>query len=977
MEEIFVLTLSHHRRFGEIILPYFIEKKTGDEFYKVKERLTLANLDTHKNKLDDNKIAVVKLCEEYNDSTIVKLFAKKKISTKDFLQDIDDEFISNHIRPYIEKRIQKITQKILENNYLFYHKTLLNNIYESDKISFANKSAQTIFNFEKTEEGTKYFLTIKHDDNEINLTEKAGFIIANDPCVLVLENTLFRFEDIDGKKLLPFFIKEFVFISKQSEQKYYSSFVLSTLKKYKVNAKGFDIIDEEINPVAQLSLENSISTEPVFILRFKYGKNHLIQKNFSNNTLVTFKESLEGYSFNRIERKLGYENNYIAILNQLGLSSKDKITFIIKKQEQEISIYDYINWININEKKIRENGFEIIQKYNPNDYYLSSYNLKLDVNDTEDWFDIRAYVFLEGHRIPFLSFKKNISKGIREYILPDGKIFILPEEWFSRYKDLFSFTEGESDEIKLKKQHFTVLQEVLKGVDKEKYKKLANIEIKQTEEKIPEGVNAQLRPYQTEGFSWMLNLQRNNFGICLADDMGLGKTLQTLTLLKASIDAKRIEGNNNQEPIINEQLSLFDTPKKTKSTKAKPSLIITPTSLVHNWYNEIKKFIPDTSVSSYVGSNRMPFKMLYNKFEVIITSYGILRNDIEEITNTDFFFCILDESQAIKNHESKTYQAVLQVEAEHRIVLTGTPIENSLSDLWSQMNFLNRGLLGNFNFFKNEFLTPIESNNDEVQREKLKQLIQPFILRRTKSQVAQDLPELDEHMVFCDMSESQEKYYETEKSKIRNNILDNINKNGVEKSSFIILQALTKLRQIANHPVLIDENFDKNSGKFDDVIRKLENVKNENHKVLIFSSFVKHLDLLANFFEENNFKYSSLTGSTTNREKVVEEFQNNDDIHFFLISLKAGGVGLNLTAADYVFILDPWWNPAAELQAIARAHRMGQKNNVFVYRFISNGTIEEKIVSLQKKKSNLADTFVNDNNPFKGLDKNAVMDLIS
>lgn len=975
MEEFFVLTLSQHRRFGEIILPFFIEKREGDEFYKVKERLTLANIATHKNKLDDEKRTIIKLCEEYNDSTIVKLFAKKKISTKDYIQEVDDDYVANHIRPYIERRIQKIVEIILENNYLFYHKTLLNNIYETDRIYFADKSAQTIFNFEKTDEGTKYFLTIKYGDKEVNLTDKAGFIIANDPCVLVLENALFRFDDIDGKKLLPFFIKEFVFISKQAEKKYYSSFILSTLKKYNVNAKGFDVIEEDVNPVAQLSLENSISTEPVFVLRFKYGK-HIIQRNHSFNKLVTINEKDQTFSYYKIERKLGYENNYISILGQLNLSTKDKISYITTAQNRETSFYDYINWININEKKLRENGFEIVQKYNQNEYYLSSFDLKIDVNNVEDWFDIRAYVFLNGHKIPFLAFKKNISKGIREYVLPDGEIFILPEEWFSRYKDLFSFADNEEEGIKLKKQHFTVLQEVLEGIDKEKYKKLANIEIKKTDEKIPEGVKAQLRPYQAEGFSWMHNLQKNNFGICLADDMGLGKTLQTLTLLKASIDSKRLQSNETPVAGQNQQLSLFDAPQEPVRTKAKPTLIITPTSLVHNWLNEIKKFVPDVTVGSYVGTNRPPFEVLYNKYEAIVTSYGILRNDIEEITKADFFYCILDESQTIKNHESKTYQAVLQVEAEHRIVLTGTPIENSLSDLWSQMNFLNRGLLGNFQFFKNEFLSPIESNNDEVQRDKLKQLIQPFILRRTKNQVAQDLPELNEHIVFCDMSESQEKYYETEKSKIRNNILDNINQHGIEKSSFIILQALTKLRQIANHPVLVDDTFNKDSGKFDDVVRKLDNLKNEGHKVLIFSSFVKHLDLLANYFDENNYNYSSLTGSTTNREKVVEDFQTDKNIHFFLISLKAGGVGLNLTAADYVFILDPWWNPAAELQAIARAHRMGQKNNVFVYRFISNGTIEEKIVSLQKKKSNLADTFVNDNNPFKGMDKKTVMDLI-
>jgi SNF2 family DNA or RNA helicase len=558
----------------------------------------------------------------------------------------------------------------------------------------------------------------------------------------VLENTLFRFDDIDGKKLLPFFTKEFVFISKQSEQKYYSTFILSTLKKYNVNAKGFNVSKEDVNPIAQLSLENSISTEPIIVLRFKYGNKHIIQRNHSFNKLITISDGDE-FAYNKIERKLGYENNYISILNQLGLHSADKISFIAKATNRETSFYDYINWININEKKLSKNGFEIVQKYNQNDYYLNSFDLKIDVNNVEDWFDIRAYVYLNGHRIPFLSFKKNISKGIREYVLPDGEIFILPEEWFSRYKDLFSFSDNENEGIKLKKQHFPVLQEVLEGVDKEKYKKLANIEIKETDEKIPDGVLAQLRPYQAEGYSWMVNLQKNNFGICLADDMGLGKTLQTLTLLKASIDSKRLVNNNSVPQNNNQQLSLFDAPQEITSQKAKPTIIITPTSLVHNWINEINKFTPDVSASSYVGTNRPPFQLQYNKYEVIVTSYGILRNDIEEITKNDFFYCILDESQAIKNHESKTYQAVLQVEAEHRIVLTGTPIENSLSDLWSQMNFLNRGLLGNFQFFKNEFLNPIESNSDDTQREKLKQLIQPFILRRTKKQVAQDLPELN------------------------------------------------------------------------------------------------------------------------------------------------------------------------------------------------------------------------------------------
>jgi SNF2 family DNA or RNA helicase len=299
------------------------------------------------------------------------------------------------------------------------------------------------------------------------------------------------------------------------------------------------------------------------------------------------------------------------------------------------------------------------------------------------------------------------------------------------------------------------------------------------------------------------------------------------------------------------------------------------------------------------------------------------------------------------------------------LVLTGTPIENSLTDLWSQMNFVNRGLLGNFNFFKTEFVTPIEKFNDKRKSERLQSLIHPFILRRTKEQVAKDLPDRTEQIRICEMSDAQRKIYEVEKSQVRNSLLENMEKQGVQKSSLMVLKALTRLRQLANHPKLI--NDDAESGKFEEVTRMLNNVISEGHKVLIFSSFVQHLEIYKNYLDEQNQKYSILTGKTQNRQQVIEEFQNNTDVSVFLISLKAGGVGLNLTAADYVFLLDPWWNPASENQAINRAHRIGQDKKVFVYRFISSDSIEEKIVRLQDKKSELADMFINNNNPFKAL----------
>jgi SNF2 family DNA or RNA helicase len=311
-------------------------------------------------------------------------------------------------------------------------------------------------------------------------------------------------------------------------------------------------------------------------------------------------------------------------------------------------------------------------------------------------------------------------------------------------------------------------------------------------------------------------------------------------------------------------------------------------------------------------------------------------------------------------------------------VLTGTPIENSLSDLWAQMNFLNPGLLGNFDFFKNQFVTPIEKGNDDKQSHILQTLIKPFVLRRTKSEVSSELPDLSQQVIYCDMSESQQAFYETEKSKARNLIMDNIRTVGIDKSSFLILQSLTKLRQAANHPVLIDEDYGEDSGKHDVIIDNINNLVAEGHKALVFSSFVKHLELYTNYCELRGLKYTLLTGDVPRhkRENIINKFQDDPDVHLFFISIKAGGFGLNLTAADYVFILDPWWNPAVEEQALSRAHRTGQKKNVFVYRFITKDTLEEKIHVLQERKSHLAENFIKDNNPFRSSDREELLKLL-
>ena len=312
-------------------------------------------------------------------------------------------------------------------------------------------------------------------------------------------------------------------------------------------------------------------------------------------------------------------------------------------------------------------------------------------------------------------------------------------------------------------------------------------------------------------------------------------------------------------------------------------------------------------------------------------------------------------------------------------MLTGTPIENSLVDLWSQINFVNPGLLGTLSFFKRSFVQAIEKKRDEGREEKLKELINPFILRRTKAEVARELPPVYEQQRYVDMTDAQMRVYEEEKSLARNSILENIEESGLEHSSMMVLQALTRLRQIANHPALLEDYPDLDSGKFNEVCRDISSVLAEGHKVLVFSSFVKHLDLVKGFLEAERIQYAYLSGTSTQnqRKEAIRKFQKEGNCSLFLISLKAGGVGLNLTAADYVFILDPWWNPASELQALNRAHRIGQENQVFVYRFISKDSIEEKIQRLQERKRELAETFVTSNNPLKSLSEKELMELFS
>jgi len=676
---------------------------------------------------------------------------------------------------------------------------------------------------------------------------------------------------------------------------------------------------------------------------------------------------------------LAWELNVISKLRGLDLQGESHALHLAGSLEnnQSSALYDAIGWLAKNRASLEDMGIPVSQKRLDQNYFTGYQTLNLRINEDNDWFDIFATVTFGQFSFPFVRLRKNIMNQIREFKLPNGEIAILPLEWFAKYHNIFSFGKIGEHSIRLQNYHFILIAEIADEMDGSMKAKIDTLKFTKVEsQEIPVELNAALRKYQYDGYNWMYHLYAKGLGGCLADDMGLGKTIQALTLL---LKLKRKE---QTYPVFQHknsgQLSLFVSEEPEALPVQSATLIVLPVSLVHNWEKEIQKFAPALKAFVYSGARRREksdLNDIINNYDIILTTYGTVRNDVEELSQYEFYFLILDESQYIKNSESKTYKTITGIRSQHRIVLTGTPIENSLSDLWAQMNFLNRGLLGSKNYFKQEFLLPIERDKSTDASEKLQKLIQPFILRRTKEEVAKDLPSLTQETIVVEMTPEQLEFYETEKSAVRNVLLQNLNEDGLQKSTFFVLQALTRLRQIAIHPKLIDPESDFESGKFNDIIAMLGILVAENHKILVFSSFVKHLNLLAERFTKEQWNYSLLTGQTTDRKQVIEEFQENPEKKIFLISLKAGGVGLNLTAADYIFITDPWWNPAAEMQAISRAHRIGQDKKVFVYRFISENSIEEKIQKLQDKKSKLANEFVNSNDPFRDISKDEVLDL--
>jgi non-specific serine/threonine protein kinase len=607
--------------------------------------------------------------------------------------------------------------------------------------------------------------------------------------------------------------------------------------------------------------------------------------------------------------------------------------------------------------KVPVEGWEVLKNFRFNTHKPKT---QIFISNGVDWFDAKVNVVFGDQAVTIAEVKKALVNKQSFVQLADGTLGVLPEEWIKKYSMLFRVGENKQDKLRLSKYHISVIDELYENRDEEelmiqleeKYDKLREFKHIQKIDP-PKHLVETLRPYQESGFHWLNFLNNVGWGGILADDMGLGKTLQALSFL---------------HHLLAEKGSL-------------KSLVVCPTTLMFNWENEIKKFTPSLTYHIHHGPQRTRDKVFFDQFHVIITTYGTLRSDIKMLSEHPYDYVILDESQAIKNPSSKVAKAASVLKSKNRLCMSGTPLQNNTFDVYSQMNFLNPGMLGTVEHFRNDFAVPIDKFGEKEQKDHLRKLLFPFILRRTKEQVAKDLPEKTESILFCEMEDEQRKIYEAYRNEYRSKILGTIEEVGIGQSQLTILQGLMKLRQICDSPAILNETekMPNHSIKLDELARELEENMG-NHKALVFSQFLGMLALIKAKLEELQIPFVYFDGSTSapDREKAVQEFQNNTDVRVFLISLKAGGVGLNLTAADYVYIVDPWWNPAVEQQAIDRTHRIGQTNNIFAYRMICKDTIEDKILQLQERKRSLAKDLITDDTGFvKSLTREDVEYLFS
>ena len=958
IKQIVIFTLNNMGNLG-----YFPECKvidTDDEgiFSTHYVKVTPQNKSNYNHLFDKTDEVLFDLCTKLDKDIIVSKVKGRKISNWENIVEIyfhakslnkEDKFIKDYLIDYIEKNQRDFFERICDKPlYLAISRFPFSWL----KLTIEDELLELYYCYDNQLNDLKYTLDVRYKSKPISLLNAT--LISRKPARILLKNKIYEFEEeIDGQKLTPFFTKKSLTIPLQSKEEYIQKVILPFISTNRIINKGFEIQTitkitnallkiKEVAPVRQISLfdneENDISQKSIVIeLIFEY--NSFLYWAGQNGTTTKLEMTADTFIIYKVERDFDSETLYINALNEIGIDLNGKV---ITRPYSE-----GIDWLNDNYKAIESTGVDIKFEKRAGEnqpIFVGERTLTLVLEEAKDWFSISGKVKFGDYEIPFVRILNYIRQDKHQMTLPGGEYVQIPQSWFDEYKTLIDLCKIEEGNVKIAKHYCAMINKLYNKPQvqlsfRENMQRLLEHKLEKNFD-MPTNYNGELRHYQQEGYNWLRLLDDLALGGCLADDMGLGKTIQTLFLMQWM-----------------------------KENNRGMSLLVVPTSLIYNWEQEAAKFTPHLKVHVHTGNQRTRQIDELKDVDILLTSYGIMRRDKHLLSSIQFNYIILDEAQAIKNPQSDTTQVCLSLKASRFLTLTGTPIENSLTDLWSQVHFFNRNMLGSQNYFVRDCKLP--------QRQELyRQLLKPFLLRRNKSEVLTELPEKTIVTQWCDMTDEQTKFYRNLRNSYRDKFLENKDVNN-KINPMILLEGLLRLRQAANHPILNDSEYIDDSGKFDTACQMLDEVIAQNDKVLVFSSFVEHLKLYRNYLDENRIQYCYLDGKTKDRKAEVERFQNNHDTKVFLLSLKAGGVGLNLTSASYVFLLDPWWNPAAEAQAYDRAHRIGQKNKVFVYKFISRYSIEEKIIKLQQEKLQLFNTMINvDNDILKNLDVNEVMSLL-
>ena len=844
-----------------------------------------------------------------------------------------DDDTQNIIVEYFLPRLYRIFDELAQNTPILIHAagTPLSSKYVK-KVKLI--AANTQLTCKVAKKGTSYTVSFTMDTHNVDAFSNEWSC----PLILKQKDTYYLYKTAEDIKI----VKQFsntnnTLIAKENWQAMAESQILPFGKSHKL-ILGTNVAKPmpTLNPEVKIALKEQ-GDYLIFVPTFLYNSYEI---NANDKDQVYHFEKNQLYE---IKRNIKAEDAFIEKFKNLHT----KFTYMDAEKRFALKGDDVLknNWFFLftdamADWKVPVFGFDHLRNYRFN---TSRPTTQVYINSNTDWFDAKIEIDFGGQKVNISQIKAALADKQSYVQLADGTLGILPEEWIKKYALLFKVGEaGKSGSLRLSKFHYSIVDDLYDNRDEEKLAEELEERYKELDKfknidpiTPPEHLIPILRPYQVSGFHWLNFLQQVNWGGILADDMGLGKTIQALTLIQ--------HVKNNQPKI--------------------KVLVVCPTSLLYNWENEIKKFTKNFTYVIHHGTQRKANAQLFNQVDIIITTYGTLRSDIKVFNNHAYDIAVLDESQAIKNPMSKTAKAAGLLAAKTRVCMSGTPLQNNTFDIYAQMNFLNPGMLGSIEHFKSQFATPIDKFGDKETKEHLRKILFPFILRRTKEQVAKDLPSKTETILYCEMEDEQRKIYEAYRNEYRDKILGLIENQGIGKSQLSILQGLMKLRQICDSPAILneEEKLPNHSVKLDELTRELEENMG-NHKALVFSQFLGMLALLKQKLTAAGIKYEYFDGSTSapDREKAIQSFQNDGEVRVFLISLKAGGVGLNLTAADYVYIVDPWWNPAVEQQAIDRTHRIGQTKKIFAYRMICNDTVEDKIISLQERKKALAKEIISD-----------------